>query len=72
MKNKKYIVKIPLVWYIEYDVKAQSEEEAKKKAWEKYDKWLEHSNIVTNCLDIICEGNIFYWEINEIEVILNE
>lgn len=31
MKNKKYIVKIPLVWYIEYDVKAKSEEEAKKK-----------------------------------------
>lgn len=72
MKNKKYIVKIPLVWYIEYDVKAKSEEEAKKKAWEKYDNWSEYRELVTNCLEQICLWNIFYWEINEIEVILNE
>lgn len=72
MKSKEYIVKIPMVWYLEYRVKAKSEEEAKKKAWNKYDKWYKPSEYVTNCFDIICEGSIFYWEINETIVILNE
>jgi len=62
----------PLTFWDEMQIDFIQKEEAKKKAWENYDKWLRHREIVTNCLEQICLWNIFYWEINEIEVILNE
>jgi len=69
---KKYSVELPITGSLFIgDIEADSEEEAIEKAFNiKYDK--NAHNVYWSTIDRVVQGNVFYGEINEPEVTLEE
>lgn len=67
----KYNVKVPFTGFVEVEVEADTEKEAKEKFWEMEIGYLTDSRITYHEWDfhkIICKGNILYATKNEMEV----
>lgn len=77
MSNKKYIVKVPEVWYNSYEVLAESEEDALKKLKECIcpdDGYIDYGNIPIDDIDSTVDGFEFSdisqdreWKVSPVE-----
>jgi hypothetical protein len=69
MKNKKWIVSIPITGTITFDVKAPDKEAAVEVAWKKYHADGDESDaeVTWEAHECVTEGNVFHGVQNRIE-----